>query len=173
MFRVFRGRALFCYAAYPILVGVYDEVIVTGRDSSVDEPDWNPLEQFLPLELCGPFMWMYAVDLDEGHELQAYKHSATRRYVLLDGEGDAYERLGVLRYRRMRHSDAIEQAFPSHWVLLSATEGEQRALRQAFEAAWARGNGDAAAGAHILPSSPASPFRQLPHAVMPADVEDV
>jgi hypothetical protein len=151
---------------------VYDEVIVSGRDSPADEPDWDPLERFLPHELCGLFMWMYALDLDNGQALQAYKHSSTRRYLFLDGDGDAYERLGRGRYRRTRHSDAIEQAFPSPWVFFHAIDDERRALRRAFEAAWHRGNGDATAGAHILPSSPASPFRQLPSAGSRLGAED-
>jgi hypothetical protein len=140
----------------------YDEVIVAGHVASIDEPDWNPLEQFLPLELCGPFMWMHAVQLDDDRQLQAYKHSWTRRYLLVDADGDPYENLGERRFRRMRHSDAIEQAFSSWWLLNHASEAEQAAVRQAMADAHSRGDGDVAAGAHILPSSPASPFRRLP-----------
>jgi hypothetical protein len=140
----------------------YDEVIVTGRVSSVDNPNWNPLEQFLPLELCGPFMWMHALELEDGREVQAYKHSVTRRYVLLDANAAAYEDLDHGRYRRMRHSDAIEQALPSWWLLEHATEDERDALRRAFSDAWDHSDGDEAAGAHILPSSPACAFRRLP-----------
>ena len=94
------------YSLVFTLGGVYDETIVTGHVASIDAAGWRPLEQFLPLELCSPFMWMHTVELDDDGVLQAYKHSATRRYLLLDG--------------------------------------------------------DAAVGAHILPSSPASPFRRLP-----------
>jgi hypothetical protein len=141
---------------------VYDEVIVGGRVSSVDEPDWTPLERFLPLELCGPFMWMHSVRLEDGRTINAYKHSGTRRYLLLDPNADAYEGLGRGRFRRMRHSDAIEQVLPAWWVLHGAAEHDRTALKQAFAAAWERGDGDAAAGAHILPSSPACALRWLP-----------
>jgi len=141
---------------------MYDEVIVTGYEAAIDEPDWRPLEAFLPLELCGPFMWMHAVELEDERELQAYKHSMTRRYLLLDADGDSYEDLDHGRFRRMRHSDAIEQAFSVHWLLNHASEEERDAVRRALVAACARGDGDVAAGAHILPSSPACGFRTLP-----------
>lgn len=141
---------------------VYDETIVTGWMSSFDEPDWGPLERFLPLELCGAFMWMNALRLDDGRQLQAYKHSETRRYLLLDENADAYENLDRRRFRRMRHSDAIEEVLHTGWVLNHSGEEERAALRRALAAAWERGNGDEAAGAHILPSSPACAFRVLP-----------
>jgi hypothetical protein len=127
-----------------------------------DEPDWSPLEGFLPLELCGRFMWMHALELDDGRELQAYKHSTTRRYLFLDANADAYENLDQGQFRRMRHSDAIEQVLPSRWLLNEASEDDRRAVRRAFVNAWDRGNGDRAASAHILPSSPACMFRRLP-----------
>jgi hypothetical protein len=69
---------------------------------------------------------------------------------------------GPLERRRMRHSDAIEQAFSVHWLLSHASEEERNAVRQALDAAWEGGNGDISAGAHILPSSPACGFRRLP-----------
>jgi hypothetical protein len=141
---------------------MYDEVIVTGRVTSIDEPDWSPLDGFLPLKLCGPFMWMHAVELDDDRELRAYKHSETRRYLHLDAHADAWENLDQGRFRRMRHSDAIEQVLPSWWVLNQASEDERDAVREAFEAAHTRGDGDVSAGAHILPSSPACAFRRLP-----------
>jgi hypothetical protein len=107
-------------------------------------------------------MWMHALRLDDGRAVQAYKHSETRRYLLLDEDGDAHERLDHGRFRRMRHSDAIEQVFGSQWLLETGTDADREALREAFAAAWERGNGDVAAGAHILPSSPACAFRRLP-----------
>jgi len=141
---------------------MYDETILRGYGTSVRRPDWDPLERFLPLALCGPFMWMHATDLEDGTRLQAYKHSVTRRYLLLDDQADAWEDLDRERYRRMRHSDAIEQVLTPWWLLDHATDDERDALRLALRAAWERGDGDKAAGAHILPSSPACAVRQLP-----------
>jgi hypothetical protein len=140
----------------------YDETIVQGRLVSIDEPEWEPLERFLPLQLCGGFMWMHRLTLDNGRAVQAYKHSESRRYLLLDDNADAYENLDHGRFRRMRHSDAIEQVFDSWWLLHASTAADRDSLRQAFAAAQERGDGDVAAGAHILPSSPACAFRRLP-----------
>lgn len=141
---------------------MYDERIICGRITATREPEWQPLEEFLPIALCASFMWMHETALENGTQLQAYKHAGTRRYLLLDDTADAYEDLGRGQYRRMRHSDAIEQVLTPSWLLDHATEEERDALRQALDAAWERGNGDEAAGAHILPSSPASAFRHLP-----------
>lgn len=45
-------------------------------------PNWAPLEAKLAASLCAEFMWMYR---DRGAE--HYKHSITRRYLLLDASG--------------------------------------------------------------------------------------
>jgi hypothetical protein len=141
---------------------MYDDAIVIGRLASIDAPNWDPLERFLPLILCARFMWMNSIELENGSEVHAYKHSLTRHYLSLDDKGDAWESLDRGRYRRMRHSDAIEQVFTPWWLLNHAEDDEREALKQALDAAWERGNGDTAAGAHILPSSPACAFRRLP-----------
>ena len=141
---------------------MYDEAILRGEIVSIDKPDWRPLEQFVPLALCGGFMWMHRLRLEDGEDVHAYKHSETRRYLLLDANADAWEHLDQGRFRRMRHSDALEQVFDSWWLLEHATDSDKNALRQAFNAARDRGDGDEAANAHILPSSPASGFRSLP-----------
>lgn len=107
-------------------------------------------------------MWMHSTMLEGGTQLQAYKHSLTRRYLLLDDDGDAWESLDRGRYRRMRHSDALEEVLTPSWLLRHATADERESLDEALAAAWDRGNGDKAAGGHILPSSPACAMRWLP-----------
>ena len=141
---------------------MYDETIVDGWLGSIDTPNWDPLESFLPLVLCSGFMWMNSIELEDGSELHAYKHRLTRRYLHLDNEADAWESLDRGRYRRMRHSDAIEQVFTPWWLLHHAEDDEREALKQALAAAREHGDGDKAAGGHILPSSPACAFRRLP-----------
>jgi hypothetical protein len=141
---------------------MYDEKVLMGWGKPAKRPSWRPLEQFLPRALRGGFMWMHTLMLEGGIKVQAYKHSETRRYLLIDTNGDSWESLGERWFRRMRHSDAIEQVFDPFWLLNHATEKQQDALRRALEAACERGDGDDAAGAHILPSSPADPFRTLP-----------
>lgn len=143
---------------------MYDTTIVNGRRLDREEPDWAPLEKFLPPPLCGLFMWMGASRLENGTRLGHYKHSTTRSYLHLDEAGDSWEDFNDGRFRRMRHSEAIAFVFDSHWLLHNATDDERDVLRTALAAAWDRGNGDRAAGAHILPCSPASGFRTLPDA---------
>jgi hypothetical protein len=62
----------------------------------------------------------------------------------------------------MRHDDALEQVFDTWWVLIHATDKDRTLLKEAFDAAHERGNGDRGAGAHILPCSPACAMRWLP-----------
>lgn len=140
---------------------MYDERIVEGWIADGGEADWEPLERLLPIHLCRDFMYMHRVDLDDTSVVHAYKHGDTRMYVLIDSHGDTWESLDHGRYRRTRHSDAIEQVFPSPWVLHATTE-DREALKEALDTACQRGNGDKAAGAHILPSSPAAALRWLP-----------
>ena len=140
----------------------YDQTIVSGEMTSYDDPEWGPLEAFLPYDLCGGFMWMARWTFEDGREVQAYKHSETRRYLYLDDDGDAWEGLSGPEFRRMRHDDALEQVFDTWWLLMHATDKDRTLLKAAFDAAHERGNGDVGAGAHILPCSPACAMRWLP-----------
>lgn len=54
-----------------------------------DEPNWEPLLQLARVYI-DEFMWMFAVELEDGTELQAYKHYWTRRYIHLDDRGRAF-----------------------------------------------------------------------------------
>jgi len=56
-------------------------------DKTFEPPNWKPLEQLVGPEGCGAFMWMWR----EG-KIEFYKHICTRRYLLLDSEGQCYER---------------------------------------------------------------------------------
>lgn len=141
---------------------MYDETVLQATGTDAGEAEWAPLERFLPYALCGGFMYMHTTTLEGGVALHGYKHSETRRYVLLDDDANAWEDIDHGRFRRMRYSDAIEQAFPAYWVLVHATEKDREALKEAFHAAQERWDGDEAAGAHILPASPACAFRTLP-----------
>jgi hypothetical protein len=138
--------------------------VIEGINKLLKGPRWEPLERFLPLVLCGEFMSMHDVLLCDGRRLHAYKHGATRRYLHLDDEGRPYESFGDGRYRRMRHRDAIEQAFHSWWVLEKAGEEEKQALGEAFETASAADHADYEAGLEVMPCSPACGFRTLPDA---------
>ena len=140
---------------------MFDETTFRAWTVRHDEPNWDPLEKFLPLQLCGGFMWMQAEKLEGVGELQAYKHSGTRRYLYLDDEARPYEYVGG-RYRRMRRHDAVEQALDMWWVLHWATDEEKDLLKQLVRDFEQMSADEGAEGAQIAPASPASPFRQLP-----------
>ena len=47
-------------------------------------PNWKPLEGHIG-PLCSGWMWMY-----RSRGLEYYKHADTRRYLILDAEGQAW-----------------------------------------------------------------------------------
>ena len=55
---------------------------------------WTPLEEKLKslgdyyADVIREFMWMYG---DEDNRIEYYKHSATRRYLLLDQDGRCFQ----------------------------------------------------------------------------------
>lgn len=112
--------------------------MLQGKWGGSDEPDWRPLEKTLPLELCGPFMWMSDVELDGGGRLCVYKHSATRRYLHLDEDGAPYRYVDPDLYVPIRHHDAVELVFTPSWLLHDAEPGEDDLLRQALASALER-----------------------------------
>lgn len=114
---------------------MFDETIFLARPSSIDEPVWEPLKAFLPIELVGSFMWMNASYVDGLGPIQSYKHDMSRRYLHLDTDALPYEYLSPGRFRRTRRTDAIEQSIDMPFVLFHATREEETLLKQAFERA--------------------------------------
>ena len=55
-----------------------------SHDVEIQEPNWAPLEQRIGSR-CAEFMWMYARD-----GIEFYKHIATRRYLCLNSQGEAF-----------------------------------------------------------------------------------
>ncbi len=60
-----------------------------GDVVNCETPVWEPLLG-LARVYVDEFMWMHEIELDNGTRLQAYKHWWTRRYIHLDGEGNAW-----------------------------------------------------------------------------------
>jgi hypothetical protein len=60
-----------------------------GRMLPPGEPAWEPLLKLAPNHI-GDFMWMFAVELEDGRRLDAYKHWWTRRYLHLTGKGRVF-----------------------------------------------------------------------------------
>src|SRR4051812_37226468 len=70
---------------------------VRGRSVDLDEPEWQPLIDLV----AGDWMCMFAVDLEDGRRVYAYKHTWTRRYVHVTAEGDAFVYVHPGRYRQV------------------------------------------------------------------------
>jgi len=71
-----------------------------GEVCDSEEPNWTPLQE-LTNQARADFVWMYAVELDDGRRLEVYKHYWTRCYIHVDQDGNGfyYDRWG--RYRRV------------------------------------------------------------------------
>lgn len=67
-----------------------------------DQPNWDPLLGLARIYI-DEFMWMYEAELENGVRLQAYKHYWTRRYLFLDGEGNAWLYREDGRYEPLVH----------------------------------------------------------------------
>src|SRR3954470_16999886 len=101
---------------------MYDETVLHARGSEVGEAEWAPLERFLPYELCGGFMYMHTTTLEGGIVLHGYKHSETRRYVLLDEHADAWEDIDHGRFKLGRPGGCVQQPL-GHRPLARAPPG--------------------------------------------------
>ena len=75
------------------------------------KPSWDPLVGLVGQDVVPGFMWMFALELDDGAEVHAYKCVATRQYLhlALDGRAFAYRSGG--RYAQISAREALEQAF--------------------------------------------------------------
>ena len=128
------------------------ERVVPGRWIGEEEPDWTGLEALLPIGLCGPFMWMGSVMLEDGTLLGAYKHAATRRYFHLDASGATFGYRGEAGYCRVRHCNAVEHVFDPLWLLHHATDEDRSAVITALDEASKRDHADWEAGLSLQPS---------------------
>ena len=70
-------------------------------------PNWKPLEMHLGRNAyaLGDWMWMY-----RAKGLEFYKHSRTRKYLVLDQEGGAYEALHAGSWTPVEFTAAYERA---------------------------------------------------------------
>ena len=123
-----------------------NERVLRGRWRGNDEPDWGPLERILPIQLCGPFMWMGDIEIEGGGLLHAYKHSSTRRYFHLDEDGAPYRYVDPDLYVPLRHHDAVELVLPPTWLLYEAEDGDSDLLKGALATAIERDDVERARG---------------------------
>ena len=96
------------------------------------KPSWEPLLGLVGKELVTRFMWMHALELDDGAELHAYKAVATRRYLHLTADGRAFAERGDHRFEEIGASAAIVEAFEG-WEELVPQPRNPDALRALLE----------------------------------------
>ena len=71
--------------------------------SAGTEDYWRPLESLLGRNRCVGFMFMGRL----ANGINQYKHGISRRYLFLDDDGVAYERVHDGGFRRIAMSEAI------------------------------------------------------------------
>ena len=62
----------------------------------MDNNHWKPLVSRLGAARCAGFMYM-----GQANRIHQYKHGLTRRYLLLDDDGRAYEAAGGNEFREI------------------------------------------------------------------------
>jgi hypothetical protein len=113
---------------------------LTARFLQCENPDWRPLERIMDVELVGWFMWMHEAATPSGRPIHAYKHIATRCYVHLDLDGNAYTYVHEDRYRPIDLAELLELALRPWWEEGLGAEVEEvaaswRAIARARRAA--------------------------------------
>src|SRR4051812_28390917 len=83
----------------------------TGHITRGLKPTWEPLLGLVGQDVVPGFMWMFALELDDGAEVHAYKSVATRQYIHLATDGRALAAHADGRYEEVSARQAIEQAF--------------------------------------------------------------
>jgi hypothetical protein len=66
------------------------------------EPNWKPREARLSPARCAGFMFMGRVS-----GINQYKHGISRRYLILDDEGRAYQAFGRNEFREVPIEEAL------------------------------------------------------------------
>jgi len=77
------------------------------------KPVWEPLEDAIPYDKCGYWMYMGGYPLMCGVTVHSYKHSMTRDYVSFSDDGRAWVFAGDDGYREIPRDMAIATALKS------------------------------------------------------------
>ena len=86
-----------------------------GVSHGPETPDWGPLVDAVGEEVACGFMYMFWVACSDGRRLHAYKHIATRCYIHLDDDGNAFYYVEPDRYRPIPLADIVEAALSPWW----------------------------------------------------------
>jgi hypothetical protein len=104
----------------------------TGHITRGLKPSWEPLVGLVGRDVVPGFMWMFALELDDGTEVHAYKCIATRQYVHLASDGRAFAHHNNDRYEEIGARRALEQAF-NGWEDASPQPRNADAVRALLE----------------------------------------
>jgi len=88
---------------------------ISGVGHSPETPEWGPLERAVGEDVTSWFMYMFWVAASDGRRLHAYKHIATRGYVHLDDDGNAFYYVEPDRYRPIALADILEAVLAPWW----------------------------------------------------------
>ena len=88
---------------------------IRGVDHSPETPDWGPLVVAVGEDVASWFMYMFWVACSDGRRLHAYKHIATRCYIHLDDDGNAFYYVEPDRYRPIPLAEIVEAALSPWW----------------------------------------------------------
>ena len=83
----------------------------TGEITTALRPSWEPLVTLVGREVVGCFTWKFALELDDGAHVHAYRHLATERFLLLGTDNRAFEHRTENRYEEITASAALTSAF--------------------------------------------------------------
>ena len=83
----------------------------TGQITKGLRPDWEPLITLVGRKVVGCFAWKFALELDDGVAVHAYRNIATDRYLLLAVDGRALEYREEDRYEEIAAHTALETVF--------------------------------------------------------------
>lgn len=97
--------------------------MLNGQFVQGDDPCWSSLEAVLGTELAASFMWMCEVRLEDGRRIDAYKHTASRKYLHLSEAGSAFRYNATGSYVGVDVESAITSAFEGFGTLPEAGVG--------------------------------------------------
>jgi hypothetical protein len=83
----------------------------TGKITRGLRPDWEPLIALVGREVVGCFAWKFALELDDGVAVHAYRNIATNRYLLLAADGRALEYREADLYEEVSIGATLETVF--------------------------------------------------------------
>jgi hypothetical protein len=104
----------------------------TGEITKGLRPDWEPLITLVGRTVVGCFAWKFALELDDGEAVHAYRNIATDRYLLLAADGRALEYHEGDRYEEVSTALALETVFAG-WEEARPRPRDPDAVRELLE----------------------------------------